>query len=280
MDQWLSGDISIHYEWLSLFVVLIFFNWAAEAIKWRILVKELAHIHFWIAYKAVLTGVFVSFFTPNRSGEFAGRIIYLPGKKIEGTILTLTGGLAQNICTLLFGCLAGLIFFASDHLEWMLGATGIIILTAVVLFFYFNIDRLAMSLWYFGLSRKWLRYFLPLRHLKTKTLLSILLISILRYGIYSVQFYLMFLSWGAYFDFAVAMQGIGLFFLIQSIIPSITIMELTSRGITANYIFNQVGIEQGIVLLATYSIWFINLLLPALFGALLFLFNRKSDVDL
>ena len=52
-------------------------NWSIEAIKWRLLIKKMQPITFIEALKGVLSGVAVGTFTPNRIGEFGGRILYL-----------------------------------------------------------------------------------------------------------------------------------------------------------------------------------------------------------
>ena len=58
------------------------------------------------AFRAVFSGLAISMITPNRLGEFAGRIIYLPAQlRIKGTAFTFISNLAQLLVTLTGGCL-------------------------------------------------------------------------------------------------------------------------------------------------------------------------------
>ncbi len=276
----LHGETPFILAWLVPIFILLFFNWALETLKWKTLIREFAAPSFFVAYKAILTGVFVSFFTPNRMGEFAGRIIYLKDKKIEASILTIAGSLAQNICTYLFGATAALFFFAEEPLEWLLGAVFLGCLTLALLFLFFNVDRLVVLFRFFSLPRKWLKYFIPIRHLHARQLWLTLMYSAMRYGVFSLQFYCMFQILDLDLSFGISLQGVGLMFLIQSIIPTVAMLEITTRGIAAHYAFQVAPELNAPILFASYAIWLINLFLPGMIGAFMFLLNKNKDVDL
>jgi hypothetical protein len=70
-------------------------------------------------------------------------------------------------------------------------------------------------------------------------------------------------------------------FLVLAVIPTIALVEVGLRGeislrLMGMFTTNSLGIS-----LASVSIWFINLVLPAIVGSVLFLgikvFNRKND---
>ena len=63
--------------WLLLAVLLMPFNWALETEKWRQLTSNFEPISFGKAYKAIFAGVLFSVFTPNRVGEYGGRILWV-----------------------------------------------------------------------------------------------------------------------------------------------------------------------------------------------------------
>lgn len=276
----LRGEKTLLLPWLIPVFILLFVNWALETLKWKTLIHEFANPSFFLAYKAILTGVFVSFFTPNRIGEFAGRVIYLKDKKIEASILTFAGSFAQSICTYLFGALAALFFFAQEPMEWLMGSALLTFLTLAMLFLYFNIDRLVVLFRFFSLPKKWLKYFIPIRHLSAKQLWKTLAYSAMRYSVFTLQFYCMFQALSLPLSLGISMQGLGLLFLIQSIIPSIAMLEISSRGIAAHYAFQVAPEFDSSILFASYGIWLINLFLPAMFGAVLFLLNKKNVVEL
>jgi len=91
-------------------VILAFINWGIEARKWQLLVKSLQRISYFVAFKAVLSGVTLSLNTPNRIGEYGGRILYVKeGNRIKAISLSIAGSMSQLIITLLMGC-TGLVF--------------------------------------------------------------------------------------------------------------------------------------------------------------------------
>lgn len=67
-------------KWLILACFLIPFNWLAETQKWHQFVSRYQKFSKWQAYKAVLAGVSFSLFTPNRVGEYGGRILFVQRK--------------------------------------------------------------------------------------------------------------------------------------------------------------------------------------------------------
>ncbi len=66
--------------------------------------------------------------------------------------------------------------------------------------------------------------------------------------------------------------------MIQTLLPTLSISEVTVRGSVALKTFAPFMANDILVLSVTYSIWLVNMLLPALTGGLLFLFKRMKDV--
>ena len=50
-------------------------NWFAESYKWQLLVNPIENIGFKAAVFAVLSGLAVAMFTPNRSGDFRNNFV-------------------------------------------------------------------------------------------------------------------------------------------------------------------------------------------------------------
>lgn len=65
---------------LVVVILLVPANWSLEALKWKYAISKLENISFWKAIKGVLTGLTVSTVSPNRVGEFFGRLFYLEKK--------------------------------------------------------------------------------------------------------------------------------------------------------------------------------------------------------
>src|SRR6187431_667344 len=97
-----------------LVVVLMFVNWSLEALKWKISVQSVQPVDFFRSLKAIFSGVSFSITTPNRVGEYFGRMLYMnEGNRLKIISLTILGSLSQLIVTILFG-LAGLLILQFD----------------------------------------------------------------------------------------------------------------------------------------------------------------------
>src|SRR4030095_1028506 len=97
---------------INLFLVflLMFVNWSLEALKWKISVQHVQPVSFFRSLKAILSGVSFSVTTPNRTGEYLGRVLYMDeGNRLKVISLTVLGSLSQLIITVFFGLLALLI---------------------------------------------------------------------------------------------------------------------------------------------------------------------------
>ncbi len=96
---------------IYLALLLVFVNWGVEARKWQVLMKPVESIGFFNAFKAVLAGLAFSMNTPNRIGEYGGRVLYVhEGHRWKAFSLTIIGSFSQLIVTLAMG-LGGLVFF-------------------------------------------------------------------------------------------------------------------------------------------------------------------------
>ena len=62
-------------SWMVIFLALV--NWGLEARKWQLLLLPIQKISFFRAYRSVLSGLALSLNTPNRMGEYGGRIFYV-----------------------------------------------------------------------------------------------------------------------------------------------------------------------------------------------------------
>ncbi|HEX4850476.1 MAG TPA: lysylphosphatidylglycerol synthase domain-containing protein, partial [Puia sp.] len=94
--------------WATLILMPV--NWGLECRKWQLAMHPLQPIPFWKALKATFTGVTIASFTPNRIGEYFGRILYVDeGKRTRAIGLTITCSLSQFLITLIAG-LAGIIY--------------------------------------------------------------------------------------------------------------------------------------------------------------------------
>ncbi len=259
---------------LGCVLILLFFNWGFETLKWKKLIDKMEVIPFFTAYKAILCGVTFAVFTPNRIGEYGGRIFYLQkADKIKAILVTLIGSLSQITVTITMGVLGLMYYLWVNELidPKLLFIMGLImaLLIFLVLGVYFNVRfayRIMRRIIFLKKVRKLFRIFLLYDN---RELAVIFGLSLLRFGVFTAQYLLLLKVFGIDVPVVTGLNMIMLIFLVQSILPSITLIELGIRGPVAIYFLGQYAATELSILTASYSLWLINLIIPALIGGLL-----------
>lgn len=264
-----------------LVILFVFVNWGMEARKWQILMKPLQPLSFITAFKSVLCGVTLSLNTPNRMGEYGGRILFVnEGNRLKAITLSIAGGMAQLIITMLMGCF-GLLFLliGKDVSSTLMGVSvfwikiflyGSVIGTIVFIFFFFKLGLLIRLLEKLPYANRFSKYINILQTFEAKVLLRLLSISFFRYIVFVLQYIFMLQLLHVEQNMWTGFWIITVMFWILAIIPSFAIAELGIRGTVAKTLFSYSLNTLGI-LTATFGIWFVNLFIPALIGSLLIL---------
>ncbi|WP_165917134.1 lysylphosphatidylglycerol synthase domain-containing protein [Flaviaesturariibacter aridisoli] len=265
--------------YLLLLLLLMFCNWGLEAIKWRILVAPVQRISFVQSFKAVLSGVSFSISTPNRIGEYLGRMLYLPeGRRLKIIALTLVGSLAQLLVTLWAGCFA---FFALRDrlidggllhpLAYQFGVFGLLFICSILTLFYFNVGGLEK--WLESALRKasWLPLVTALQEFGMQRLGLLLLLSVIRYAVFVIQYLLAFRLFSVTVSLLPAVGVMSLVFLALAVIPSVVLLEVGIRGEVSLKLIGLFSANSLGILLTSVTIWLINLVIPALAGSILIL---------
>ncbi len=290
-----KSHLDNHRFLFNLFLVLVLsvVNLSIETEKWRFLISKLERVSFINAFKAVLTGISVSMFLPNRTGDYLGRVFILKkADRLQATLSTILGSFAQLITTILFGMVAmtGLYpyYFNLDENLYLWGFIGLIISVLILSFlivfayveFYTFTDILKKIT---GKEYKRIKkYAQVFSWYKTRDLFRVLLLSMVRYIVFSFQFYLLIRSFGIEINYFHAMLLIGMIYLVMTIIPTIALSEIGVRGSVSIYIFKWwlemhgkwTGDAAMQVLTASVSLWFFNIALPALVGTV-FIFSLR-----
>jgi hypothetical protein len=272
-------------EWKLWFVFLLMFaNWGLEAKKWQLVMRQVQRISYWRAFKATLTGVTMASFTPNRTGEYFGRMMYIDeGKRARSVSLTILCSFAQLIITLLAGC-AGILYLKTygafdTILNWRLFHTWLSVLLAftVLILLIFIIFYFKMAWVVQVITRKWsgsklLSNLKVLEDFNATFLVRLLSLSLLRYIVFIVQYYLMFSVFGLSLSPAETFGGMSVVFLVITIVPTFTFLtELGVRWEASIQIMELFGAGTVGILAASFGIWLVNLIIPALIGSLLIL---------
>lgn len=281
-EIWLAFRVHFHtanLHWLVLNFLLIPVNWALEALKWQQLIRSFSQYQFWRIFQAILAGVTVGIFTPNRVGEYGGRVLLVePEHNWKAVVTTMVGSFAQLLVLLSFG-LIGLIYFAHTYLAlqqvilYLLFFLGFSLI-ALMLFCFYNIDLLvplAKRIPYVHLFKKYLVHLRVLMNYEAKALSIALVYSVLRYLTYSTQYYLMLRFFGIAIDPLTAYAGIGTIYLIQSSIPLPPLIDLLARGEVALFVWGQFSSDEIAILGSTFTLFIFNLIVPAIIGAIFIL---------
>src|SRR5688500_1514965 len=90
--------------YLAVVIVLMPVNWWLETLKWHGFLSVHAKVNFGRAFKAVTSGIALSLFTPNRIGEYGGRILFMPyAIRWPVVFSTLMGSISQNLVAFAMG---------------------------------------------------------------------------------------------------------------------------------------------------------------------------------
>lgn len=268
---------------LGLVVVLMLLNWGLEARKWQLVIRPIQKISFSRAFMATFTGTTLAFFTPNRIGEYLGRILYISeGKRIQAISLTIVTSVAQLMITVFAG-VAGLIYLRSylaDHRPpgdrlhlWL----SVVLIVAVIIFiiltlFYFRLSWLVRLLERIPAVLKYRRFIRALEEFNATILLRILSLSLFRYLVFIIQYYILFRIFAVDISWWQAFWAVSVMFLVLAMAP--TFAFLTELGVRAKASIELVQIFSSNmmgILATSLTIWIINLVIPALIGSLLIL---------
>lgn len=277
------GNYSLSFFDLSDFLFLIvalglvFINWLLEAIKWRELLAVYTQISLWDSYRGVLIGLSAAIYTPNRVGEYFGRVLVLKKDFIsQGVLATITGSLAQVLITLIPGAVAfGLLFvFFPDMSEktnldlWVvLVVSGFFALILLVL--YLNMHKFGKFLFRLPIFRKFREYSDKIQAFRLRTLSFVLLLSGLRYVVFVSQYLLLLIVFKVDILYFQALIAISAGYFVMLIIPVFTFAEAGLRGAVALFFMEMVSDSTLGILSSAIGLWIINLALPALLGTLL-----------
>lgn len=273
-----------------LVIILAFINWGIEAKKWQMLMISLQPMSFLTAFKGVLAGVTLSLNTPNRIGEYGGRILYVKeGNRLKSVSLSIAGSICQLTITVLMGCFGLVFLLNTEHAHgntimglsffWLKVLLSLsVFATVILLLFLFRLSWIIKLFEKVPAFSKSIRYMSVLNEFTPKLLLRLLFISLLRYLVFVLQYILLLQVLQVEVTWQQGFWLISILYLVMAIVPSFAIADLGIRGkfsveLLSLYSVNTIGI-----LGTTFGIWFINLFIPALAGSY-FIISKKFFKD-
>jgi MFS family permease len=267
--------------WLIVALLLVPVNWSLETQKWRELMHRLEPIPFWRAFQAVLAGTAFSIITPNRIGEYGGRVLMVRiADKWQTVVATLVGSFSQ-IVVLLSAGFGGVAFFLSEYfhlkLSYGIGLGCLAVLGSVLLlFFYYNIDLAIPIVRRIPYLKRGANHLEVLREYTRRQLNNVLLYSALRYGVYSLQYYLLLLFFGIKIHIVNAFITIAFIFFVQTALPALPGASLPLRAKVALLVWGSYAQNPLTIFAVSFGLWGMNVAIPALVG-MIFILNVNVD---
>jgi len=260
-------------NYLVVVTILLFSitNWLFEIKKWKSLVSSFKNITLFQAFKQALSSLTASLLTPNRIGEYGAKALYYPVKERKKImLLNFLGNFSQMNMTVFFG-LIGVLFLWGKipmHLNIpVFQIFGIGIIVGLLLFFMIRKYR----------NNYWEKFIYSLSLIPISIHLRNYTFSLLRYIIFSHQFYFLLIVFGVDINYFTLMSVIFSVYLIASVIPSFVIFDWLIKGSVAVTLFGIFGVNEVIILSIISIMWLLNFALPSVVGSYYVLtFNREK----
>ncbi len=260
--------------------LLMIVNWGIEAFKWKIAVQKVQQVSYTTAFKAILSGTSFSVTTPNRVGEYLGRVLYMKeGNRLKAISLTIAGSMSQLLVTLVMG-LTGFFILRRPIVNgdilgnsWIQAVVyGASAAALVLTVFYFRlswiirwIDRLPRVRNYAWLLR-------GLEEFNATLLLQILSLSLLRFFVFLTQYFLLFRLFNVDVSWWQGCWAVSVSFLVMAVLPTIALFtDLSLKGKISLALIGLFSRNELGIWVTSVTIWVINLIIPALAGSLLIL---------
>lgn len=278
-------DPTSMYSILVIVIVLMLANWMLEVKKWQFLMKDIEPLGLWKAIQSVFCGLTWAIFTPNRIGEYGGRVLLLkPRNRGQGTILMGIGLFAQLVLTSFFGALS-VAWFVTTFTEAPFSVIFSVWVLAIAyacsfLLLYFNVQWIDYLVSKIKFLNKVKPFFAVLEKVSKRQLLSVLLFSLARFVIFTSQYVILMLVILPELPTISMVLMIFILFFVQAAVPSLDIFDFSVRSFVASNLYAYITTQEIAVMAIVSCVWFVNLILPAIIGSFFVLnVNYLSDSD-
>lgn len=259
---------------LTLVISLMAVNWLTEAYKWKLMMAKVHPIGYWSAVQTIVCGISLGTITPARVGDLVTRIIMIPPyKRVLGVIILSMSVFAQFVMYNVLACIAVPLFiyyYKPEYMDWVyLLMIAAPVYCAILLTLYFKISSFEKIMGRIKFLQPYKRFLSILSAYDYPFLMRLISISLFRFFILVVQYYLLIQLLIPSITFAQVTLMITLLFTIQSIVPTIEILDIGLRGVTTVYLFGFITNQHAAIVIVTSVIWLINLIIPSIIGLVL-----------
>lgn len=226
---------------IFLIIMLMLINWWLEAEKWRISLQDEV-LSFSQAAAAVLRGLALNWVIPFTLGDAAGRLAGVQHRK-QALWAIAVNRVIMLLITLLYGALAVLFYCG-----WLNSISFLsVILAGVFLYALLTQNK-------------------SLGTMPRKTVGKLIYLSITRYLVFTLQFFIIISFFNPTLSVVVITMGIGWIFFFRSMLPSL-LGNFGVREVSAIAFFQTYQPDSALIVLPCLIIWMINTALPSALGA-------------
>jgi len=262
----LESNIFSSYSVVFTLFIFTFLNWLFEILKWQVLASFVQKIAITSAAKQSLGSLTASLFTPNRIGEYGAKAVYFKkGNRRKIMLMNLISNSTQMVVTTIFG-ITGLVYFFTHftvEIEFFrLRRMGYLV--ALFIAFAFLGKK-------FG-SKKIRGFYIDkiirfIKDIPVRVHFLNALFSIIRYLIFSHQFYYLLTVFDVPIAYTTAMSFITSMYLLASLVPSLSFFDWLIKGSVALWVFSFAGNYELVIVTISLVMWVLNFGIPAIFGS-------------
>ncbi|MEO9802348.1 MAG: lysylphosphatidylglycerol synthase domain-containing protein [Reichenbachiella sp.] len=254
------GVEGVDWIWLLICMALLPMNIGLEAYKWKAILKPIQAKSIWNSAKIILSGRSLNVISPFGIGDiFAKYMGTTPAQRKQTVGGVIIDRFSQLVPTLTMGVVSVIYLIDkgfSIPLEPLLLAAGIagalVALTLALVWIY---------------REKIKGYVLLVGSVSPLSFFHIFGSAFLRYGVFTLQFLCVFWWLGSELPMAVLILGIGWIFLIKTVVPNMSVLgDLVKRELSAALFFSFFTDDLGAVMLASFVVWIVNIVMPAVAG--------------
>ncbi len=241
-------------------------NYYLEILKWKILGQRLEDRSFNDAAVEVLRGLKLGIITPLMIGDYVGRSLnFKKENKASAVLLNLFNSFTQTWTALAFGgvALSAWWLTGDKNIKDYVGLPAIVITIAAILGLglLYEVRLSSLAKWKF-LKPYITDFDLPLS-IKNK----IIGLSLLRTLIYNLQYICFYKAFNIVLAPLIYFIGVNILLLIKTVGGGLNVLgDLSLRELVSINFFGLYQVDQRLVLVATFVVWFFNVFSPVIFG--------------
>lgn len=256
--------------YIALIVTLLLMpaNWGIECYKWKIITSTVERVSYGTAFKSIFSGICVGNLAPGRAMEFLAKIFFFKAENRPViTVLHFINGMFQMLITVTAGMIA-LAF------KMQSASASSVFIYGVFAFGIAMIALFCLAISHIGFIQRKLQFIKWFRNISTEQLIELrrpmigklIFLSMVRYTVFTGQFYIIYHALSPQIDLWQSFAGIAAYFMLTSLIPMISVIEPAIRAAIALFVFNDAADATANVVLASTWLWVVNVVVPSLIG--------------